>query len=229
MYQKILVPLDGSKLAESALPYAETLATGCHAEELILVSVTERVVGRTNAPEMKELYQSSDRPDVSGAGGGMGLAGRHLIEPDVWAGTRMGAHLSGRMEKEIYYASDQFEISGEDAGRGVKLTFGKLEKQAEKYLAKIAEAEEAKGLMVRTEVLIGKPAEQIARYSEKEAVDTIVMSSHGRSGPSRLVWGSVTDQVLRSVCVPVVIVRAPGCGLAFEEKGNRSKKNPKKK
>jgi nucleotide-binding universal stress UspA family protein len=224
MYQKILVPLDGSKLAETALPYAETLASGCRTEELILVSVTERVVGRTSAPEMKEVYQSSDRPDVSGIAGGMGLAGRHLIEPDVWAGAKTTGHLSGKMESEIYYARDQFEIAGEEAGRGIKLTLGKMKEQAEKYLAKIAEAETAKGLKVRTEVLIGKPAEEIARYTEQEAIDTIVMSSHGRSGPSRLVWGSVTDQVLRSVCVPVVIVRAPGCGLTFEEKSKRPKK-----
>ena len=45
MYKKILVPLDGSKLAECALPYAEALAKGCDTEKLILVSVTERVQG----------------------------------------------------------------------------------------------------------------------------------------------------------------------------------------
>ena len=45
MYKKILVPLDGSKLAECALPYAEALAKGCDAEKVILVSVTERVQG----------------------------------------------------------------------------------------------------------------------------------------------------------------------------------------
>jgi len=45
MYQRILVPLDGSKLAECALPYVEELAKGCGTEEVILVSVTERVQG----------------------------------------------------------------------------------------------------------------------------------------------------------------------------------------
>jgi nucleotide-binding universal stress UspA family protein len=45
MYKKILVPLDGSKLAECALPYAEALAKGCDTEKLILVSVTERLQG----------------------------------------------------------------------------------------------------------------------------------------------------------------------------------------
>ena len=45
MYRRILVPLDGSKLAECALPYAEALAKGCDTEKVILVSVTERVQG----------------------------------------------------------------------------------------------------------------------------------------------------------------------------------------
>ncbi|MFC1989568.1 universal stress protein [Chloroflexota bacterium] len=45
MYQKILVPLDGSKLAESVLSHVESVAKGCGTEEVILVSVTERIVG----------------------------------------------------------------------------------------------------------------------------------------------------------------------------------------
>lgn len=45
MYKRILVPLDGSKLAESALPHAEEVAKGCGTEKLILVSVTERTQG----------------------------------------------------------------------------------------------------------------------------------------------------------------------------------------
>jgi nucleotide-binding universal stress UspA family protein len=49
MYKKILVPLDGSKLAECALPYAEELAKGCNTDEIILISMTEQIRGRTKA------------------------------------------------------------------------------------------------------------------------------------------------------------------------------------
>jgi len=42
-------------------------------------------------------------------------------------------------------------------------------------------------------------------------VDLIVIATHGRSGVSRWVWGSVADRILRSACVPVLMVRAPGC------------------
>ena len=45
MYEKIVVPLDGSKLAECVLPYVEELAKGCDTKEIILISVTENVVG----------------------------------------------------------------------------------------------------------------------------------------------------------------------------------------
>ncbi len=42
--------------------------------------------------------------------------------------------------------------------------------------------------------------------------DLVVMATHGRSGVSRWIWGSVADRLLRSLRVPVLIVRAPGSG-----------------
>ena len=46
MYNKVVVPLDGSKLAEVALPHLEEIAKGCNIREILLVSVTEKVKGR---------------------------------------------------------------------------------------------------------------------------------------------------------------------------------------
>ena len=45
MYKKIIVPMDGSKLAECVLPHIENIAKGPGTEEIILVTVTERVSG----------------------------------------------------------------------------------------------------------------------------------------------------------------------------------------
>jgi nucleotide-binding universal stress UspA family protein len=163
MFQKILVPLDGSKLAECALPYVEEIAGGCNTDEVILVSVTERVTGKTSAPDIKEQYRSSDRSDLGGA------------------------------------------------GAQVEVTFGKLEKQAQRYLGKLAKTLEAKGIHAQAEVLLGNPAEEIASFAEKNGIDIIIMSSHGRSGPSRWAYGSVADKIFRASCVPVLMVRAPGC------------------
>jgi nucleotide-binding universal stress UspA family protein len=95
--------------------------------------------------------------------------------------------------------------------RFVREEFGKKEKQADRYLGKIAEKLESKGLKVHTDVLFWPPAEAIASYAEQNGADIIVMSSHGRSGVSRWAHGNVAGKVLRASCVPVLMVRAPGC------------------
>ena len=51
----------------------------------------------------------------------------------------------------------------------------------------------------------------LADYATKNQVDLIVIATHGRSGVSKWVWGSVADRTLRSACIPVLMVRAPGC------------------
>jgi nucleotide-binding universal stress UspA family protein len=153
MYKKILVPLDGSKLAECALPHVEELAKGCDTEEVILVSVTERVKGY-----------------------------RALEEPSQPMGQRL-----------------------------IPEAFGKKEKQAQKYLDRIAKAMAAKGINVSTDVLLWKPDEAIIGYAKQYGCDLIVMASHGRSGPSRWAHGSVAEKVLRASGIPVLMIRAPGC------------------
>ncbi len=52
----------------------------------------------------------------------------------------------------------------------------------------------------------GQPFGAIVDCAEKEAVDLIVMSSHGRSGLSRMLIGSVTDKILRGAPCPVLVV-----------------------
>ena len=46
MYNRVLVPLDGSDLAEEALPHLQEIASGCHIPAIILVSVTEQLTAR---------------------------------------------------------------------------------------------------------------------------------------------------------------------------------------
>jgi nucleotide-binding universal stress UspA family protein len=53
----------------------------------------------------------------------------------------------------------------------------------------------------------GYPAEVILDVSESQDVDLIVMSTHGRSGLSRWVYGSVADKVMRRAADPVLLVR----------------------
>jgi nucleotide-binding universal stress UspA family protein len=89
---------------------------------------------------------------------------------------------------------------------------------AKKYLEKICDKLKKVGMPVSTKLLSGKAADTIVNYIEKNDFDLVVISTHGRSGISRWVWGSVAERVLRHVCVPIMMVRAPGCGLMMKEK-----------
>jgi len=121
MYQKIMVPLDGSELAECVLPHVEKLAKCSATEQVILVSVTERVTGY-------RVIEDYTRP-----------LGERLVPG-----------------------------SGE---RLVPEAVGKQERQARRYLGKIAKTLEAKGIKVLTEVLLGKPTEEIALYADLALAD----------------------------------------------------------
>ena len=62
---------------------------------------------------------------------------------------------------------------------------------------------------VETDTLVrhGVPQEQIVDVAETNAIDMIVMGTHGRSGLDHLVTGSVAEEVVRNATVPVVTVR----------------------
>ena len=77
--------------------------------------------------------------------------------------------------------------------------------EAVRYLNKIAKTLKKKGIDAGTVVLSGNPAEEIIEYTQKNGVDLIIMSTRGRSGVSRWIFGSVADKVLRHSTVPVLI------------------------
>ena len=63
------------------------------------------------------------------------------------------------------------------------------------------------GLAVEREIEVGKPIRAIVEYAEDSDVDQIVMGSHGRSGVTRILLGSVAEAVVRRSPVPVTVVR----------------------
>lgn len=65
------------------------------------------------------------------------------------------------------------------------------------------------GARTRFEVRRGGPAEAICRFAADERCDLVVMSTHGRTGLTRLIMGSVAEEVLRHAPCPVLLVR-PG-------------------
>lgn len=56
-------------------------------------------------------------------------------------------------------------------------------------------------------IAVGHVADTIARYASEKGMDRIVMGTHGRSGLTHLLLGSVATDVLRASSVPVMLVK----------------------
>lgn len=83
-----------------------------------------------------------------------------------------------------------------------------LREQEHTYLTSVANrVAERAGVSARTELLDGAPAMALATYAREMEVDLIVMTTHGRSGLSRVWLGSVADGVVRRSGVPVLLMR----------------------
>jgi len=140
MFKNILVPLDGSTLAEAILPQVTELAKAIGAEVLLLRVAFAHVF-----------------PGVDPA------------------------------EEEV-----------------------RVVQAAEAYVEALADRLAEKGVRIRTAVRYGKPAGEIIEHIAANGVTLVAMSTHGRSGLSRLVMGSVAEAVVRNAGVPVLLMRAAG-------------------
>ena len=141
-YQRALIPLDGSPIADSILPFISKIAGPLDMEVVLL-----RVVPLT--------------PEVV-----MGIAYTEGLD------------------------------SAETRAR-----------EAQRYLNERVEELWAKGLRAQAHLVIGDPAPEIVAYARKAGADLIAMATHGRSGLSRLVMGSVAEEVVRSAPIPVFLMR----------------------
>jgi nucleotide-binding universal stress UspA family protein len=84
----------------------------------------------------------------------------------------------------------------------------KQKESAEKYLAETAEALKKKGLKVTTEVRTGQQvAPEIIDFAKENGADLIVMCTHGRSGISRWMLGSVALKLLTRGETPILLIR----------------------
>ena len=142
MYKKILVPLDGSTLAEAALPHAQALASSEDAEIYLL---------------------------------------RVSVNPAA----------------EFSFSDPSLAADFIDA----------MEAETLAYLQSIRSRLQRAG--IRTSFLIrkGSTAETILEVAVGVHADIIAMSTHGRSGISRWLLGSVADRVVHHSQVPVLLIR----------------------
>ena len=82
-------------------------------------------------------------------------------------------------------------------------------KDAQGRLASILTEEERKTLKAVTTTVLGHPVMEILRYAKENAIDLIVMGTHGRGPLGHVVLGSVAERVVRKAPCPVLTVRTP--------------------
>lgn len=154
MYSKVMVPLDGSSVAECVLPHVEGFIAGCRPKAIALVQVIEPAPAKFD-----------DTASISSTSRAILTESIRIIEE-------------------------------------------KRRATALEYLNSKARQLEQTEVTVTAEVLEGRVAESLSDYAESNGIDLIIIATHGRSGISRWVRGSIADRVLRSSPVPVLIVRA---------------------
>ena len=143
MYKRALIPLDGSPVGETILPFILEIA-GPLDMDVVLLRVVQPV------PPMV----------IEGS--------RHVVTEDV---------VARRID-------------------------------AEEYLAPLAVELRGKGVRVEARVRRGAPAAEILAAAREVQADLIAMTTHGRSGLGRLMFGSVAEEVLRHSDIPVFLMRA---------------------
>ena len=142
MYKRVVVPLDGSPLAEGMLRFIVDIAGPLDLEVILL---------RVIRPQPPQVTETS----------------RLVVLEDI----------ESRMA------------------------------EAREYLVPLARELTTKGIRVRTEVRRGDPVEEIVAGAHEAGADLIAMTTHGRSGLGRLLFGSVAEAVLRQAEIPVFLMR----------------------
>lgn len=73
------------------------------------------------------------------------------------------------------------------------------------------------GVAAERSLLHGDPGEEIIQFAEHAPADLIVMGTHGRTGITKLLMGSVAEAVVRGAPCPVVVVKRPAEASAHPE------------
>jgi nucleotide-binding universal stress UspA family protein len=128
---------------------------------------------------------------------------RHALTYGVSFAREYGAELTLLHVVEnltVGYASDLFPVPMAEV-------FQEISGYAKAELAKLAEVAREKQVSVVEEVVQGKPSAEIIRFAQEQAIDMIVLGTHGKGMLDQALFGSTTERVVRRAPCPVLTVR----------------------
>ncbi len=133
---------------------------------------------------------------------------------------RMAHELAVRFEAELHLLHVIHDIAVDVPEFGMGLSFPSLvanaggkrhelkEQALQRMRAEIDDSDQEKHRIV-LDARFGKPFVEIIRYARDHEIDLIVVGSHGRTGLSHVLLGSVAEKVVRKAPCPVLTVRQP--------------------
>lgn len=193
MFNKVLIPLDGTETSEGILPYISQIAEGLGIP-MLLMSVID-----PDAVELPERARSVPSDvHIEAVPGGTGMSTR-IVPTESAPRPETGVH------------------PHETGGPYVSQMFERAEIEVKARLEEKAKELRDAGLTVETRVVFGKASEEIVRMAEREGVEMIAMSTHGRNALGRGILGSVADKVIHMANTPVMTITPDKAKEYWEE------------
>jgi len=130
------------------------------------------------------------------------------------AATKYACELATKFDAELHllHTLEIHLFSTPGVGTGIVLSnyINEALTEAEKALAKVLDPQWAAGRKIVQAAVEGSPKVEIVRYARKLEIDLIVITTHGRTGLSHVLMGSVAETVVRTAPCPVLTVRPEG-------------------
>jgi nucleotide-binding universal stress UspA family protein len=120
---------------------------------------------------------------------------------------------------EPSYPAGPLDLSG--AGYDFAFLLRELERVGRQQLAKLEAGLVRRGVRVSTRLQVGSPPALIIDAARRLKADLIIVSTHGRTGLSHMLMGSVAERVVRTAGCPVLTVRAVPPARHAKSKGRR--------
>src|SRR3989304_4418144 len=240
MFRHLLVPLDGSPMAESVLSATADLVRRLSAH-VTLLHVLERGAPKTVHGERHLTQPAEAESYLRGVAewfDSEGVAADFLVHRDgadvaksiADGAAEIGADLvvlwtpgwSGlrgfllRLVAQPWVGPPVGPVPGE-RGAGMKLMpsaaaalLDAEAAQAATYLERVGARLREEGVKISMEVGRGEPIRVLLDTVAKQEIDLIVIATHGRSGIGAVWAGSVTSRILRYSTRPILLIRIPG-------------------